>query len=540
MGTTLTTLHFFRTERSVLLPFLAPTDQLRDQNKPWLSIVPSHDTDEDVYQRLRRVALKLTKEDSCIALLFFYFDDESFNCSLYQNGRKSVSCENDHSWAKLGKKLNELFEDNLSSRAFRYASHCNNLEEQICLLEETVGTALYDIQEEEPRIVTRCDRMLQEIRAREAMLRKRPNRFQLTEIPEDEWPDGLKYRQKLLKLLRYRWHTYNLISLLWETNMKRYIIPGTKALIAYPYTVDWNAGLDRIFLMNGITGEHREISSFSGIVCSTLWKTENGGIVILLAETIRSIQDKTMGKHHSAYCVICLNRTGTEEWRFSPDLENQVIQHVHSSSLGVITLFAPGIDASIKADAVIWQIDAETGKLLRTRSFSYKDGVDRVLYVRALNGFLLCLCSCKELVLLDESLDVLHVIEDYNGGYYFKEEQLCGNLLWEGDYWKQRHVSLWNLENGESHQVNLEIPAYPIAILSDGRILGVNEKSNILTVFDKEGTVTARCSVSGRIHSTFTLNDNVYLVELRGPTPYVIEDYVFDETSTHVWRLDPV
>ena len=538
MGTTLTTLHLYNMKKDAVLPFLAPTDQLRDQNPPWLSIVPSHDTDKDVYKRLRGIAMRLTKEKGSPALLFLYYDDVSFNCTLYQNGRKSISCDNDQPWAKLGKKLSELFEDNLPSRAFRYASHCSNMEEQLKLMEETAGTALYDLQEEEPRIVPRCDKTLQEIRAREAMLRKRPNRYTLTEIPEEDWPDGLRYRQKLLMCLRYRWSTYNLISLLWDTDMERYLVPGTEALIAYPYTLDRNLGYGRVFLMDGRTGENWTLSSFSGMVDRAVWQTKSGGIVLLLSEVIQSEADRR--KNRSPYCVICLNRNRTEEWRFSPDLNRQRIQHIHSSEHGVITLFAPGIDASVKADAVMWQIDAETGKLLRTRSFSYEDGVYHVLYSGTVNGFLLCRRSKKELVLLDDTLEDVRVIENYNGDYNFKKDKVCGSILWEGDCWNERYVTLWDLQNGESRTVRLEIPAYPLAVLPDGRIFSVNDKANKLTVFDKEGTVTARCSVPGSIKNIFTMNGDVYLAEVRGTIPCVLDDYVFDETSTYVWRLDPV
>ena len=121
--------------------------------------------------------------------------------------------DNNQSWAKLGKKISECFGNDSPSKAFRYASHCFNLEEQLKLLEETIGTALYDLQEEEPRIVKQCDTTLREIKAREAMLRKRPNSFILTELPLSDWPNEQKYRQKLLKMLRPHWREYNLSSL---------------------------------------------------------------------------------------------------------------------------------------------------------------------------------------------------------------------------------------------------------------------------------------------------------------------------------------
>ena len=99
----------------------------------------------------------------------------------------------------------------------------------------------------------------------------------------------------------------------------------------------------------------------------------------------------------------------------------------------------------------------------------------------------------------------------------------------------------YDLQNGESRKTPLEIPAFVISVLPDGRILGVNEKQNKLTVFDKEGIVIARCSVPGMISRALIEDDKVYLIEIRGPDTHgFIYDALFDETSTHIWRLDPI
>lgn len=545
MGMTLTTLSLYNAERSSIIPVLASTDLLRDQNPPWLTVVPAHEVGEDAFQRLSKMARQLTKGSKTAALLFYYFDDEMFRCSFYQNGKQSASCDNDQSWAKLGKRISECFGDDAPSKAFRYAARCTDLEEQIKLLEDTIGTALFDLQEAEPRIVKKCDATLQEIKARETMLRKRPKRFTLTELPVSDWPEEQKNRLTLLKLLRPQWRQYNLSTLLYQTNMKRYTVPNAKEIMAYPYTVDWNAGLEHILLMNGKTEECWELNSFSGYADGTVWQTKNGGMAILLSRTVYCFDESKSRKEiikARKYAVICYNRDGSEQWRFEPDLSrHQGIQFIHSSDQGVVTLFASGINAVIQADTRIWQIDGETGKLLRTYSCPYKDEVFHMIHVDALNAFMYRRRSAHELVFLNESLDEVRRIEDYNGDYYFKEEQLCGSILWEGDYQNQRYVTLYDLQNGESRKTPLEIPAFVISVLPDGRILGVNEKQNKLTVFDKEGIVIARCSVPGMISRALIEDDKVYLIEIRGPDTHgFIYDALFDETSTHIWRLDPI
>lgn len=86
-----------------------------------------------------------------------------------------------------------------------------------------------------------------------------------------------------------------------------------------------------------------------------------------------------------------------------------------------------------------------------------------------------------------------------------------------------------------------EIPAYILSVLQDGRILGVNEKQNALTVFDSEGIVTARCKVSGTLCRVISENGNVYLIEVREPDTHgYVYDALFDQTTVRVWRLDAV
>ena len=545
MGTTFTTLNVYCAERSTVMPMLLPSDQLRDQNKPWLTVVPSHDTEDSNLERLEKVAKKLTKGSDAAALLFFYFDDDMFRCTLYQNGKKSVSCESDQSWAKLGKALGERFGDDNVPKAFRLASKCSSMEEQIKLLEETVGTAFYELQEDEPRTVKQSDTTLRVIKARETMLKKRTNRFKLTELMVKDWPKELQYRQKLYDALRPQWREYHLSFFLHETNIKKYLVPGGDGMLAYPNLLDWGADWDarqsKLFLMNGKTGDCRELGPISGDIIRAVWQTKDGGMVILRVQVAPLEQVEDIGPNHrQIYSVICVNNDGTERWHFQPELNRfQNLQHVHSSVQGVITLFASGIDAVVKADAVLLQIDGETGELLRSRIYPYQDNVYRMIHVDALNAFLFCRRTSDELVLLDETLKEMQTFGGFAGSYCFEEDQLCGSTLWEGDIWNQRHVSFFDLQNGTSRKTPLEISAYILSVLEDGRILGVNEKQNVLTVFDSEGIVTARCKVPGALCRVISENGNAYLIEVRGPDTHgFVYDALFDQTTIHVWRLD--
>ena len=70
---------------------------------------------------------------------------------------------------------------------------------------------------------------------------------------------------------------------------------------------------------------------------------------------------------------------------------------------------------------------------------------------------------------------------------------------------------------------------------------GMNEKQSVLTVFDPAGGVVARCTVPGTLSPEVLKGDGVYLAEVRGPNTHgYVYDELFDETSIHIWRLDPV
>ena len=547
MGTTFTTLNVYGAECSTVTLMLLPSDQLRDQNKPWLTVVPSHDTEDGNLERLGKVAKKLTKGSDAAALLFFYFDDDMFVCTLYQNGKKRASCENSQSWEKLGKALGERLGDDTIPKALRYASKCSGMEEQIQLLEETVGTAFYELQEAAPRTVQPCDATLQTIKAREAMLKKRPNRFKLTELAFEDWPKELQYRQKLYDALRPQWKKYHLDFFLHETNVKKYLIPGDEEMLAYPNLLDWGADWDahqsKLFLMNGKTGSCRELGPISGNILRAVWQTKDGGTAILRVQTVPLEQEEDIGPNHRSISgVICVNKDGTERWQFQPELNRfQNLQHVYSSKQGVITLFASGINAVVKADAVLLQIDGETGELLSARTYPYQDNVHHMMHVDALNAFLFCRRSSNELVALDESLEEEKVFGGFTGSYSFEENQLCGDILWEGDIWNQRHITFFDLKSGASRKTPLEIPAYILSVLTDGRILGVNERQNVLTVFDAEGIVTARCKVPGTLSRVISENGKTYLIEVRGPDTHgFVYDALFDQTTIHVWQLDTI
>ncbi len=539
MGMTYSTLHLYGVEKPALIPLLAPEDILREQNEPWLSVVPPHDPDSE--QRLEKIAKRLTKQDEkAAALLFFYFDDDFFRCGLYRNGKRAASMASSDTWMKLAKQLDLLFPDETPSKALRYAPKCSDLEEQLSLFEETVGTAFFDIPEEEPRLVMRSDKTLGEIKARETELKKRPNRFKLTELPPEQWPEDLRIREALLKKRRPEWREYDLSTLLFADDMKDYRIPGGEGAVGYPFFGGGNFRKN-LLLYDPKTGEHRRIGPLQEDLRRAVWQMKNGGLVVLSARDVKEVETENGrwaggGKDGLSF----IDPDGTERRRFEPVISrHQNLLYAGTTAKGVVTLLAPGINALVKADTLFLQIDGETGELLRSHSVPAEDAVHALIYVKGMHAFVYCRRNENELVILNEELEETKRLRNYGGFYEFNGDDLFrGSTVWQYNY--NKTINLFDLRDGTNSEIRLEVPAFPLTILPDGRILGVNEKQNILTVFDGDGAVIARCKVPGRLRHVFAEDGRICISELRGlDTHGFIYDELFDETSTHVWRLDP-
>ena len=543
MGMTFCTLHLYAVERDTLVKKLAPGDLLREQNAPWLSLVPVYDPEHVETQRLEKLAKALTKgTPQAAALLFSYFDDERFLCSFFRDGRKRVACSSQDSWAKLGKKLDELFGDTSATKAFRYAARCFDLEEQVRLLEDSVGAALYDFPEEaQPRRVPRSDRTLREIKAREAALRKRPKQFVLTEMAREEWPEQLRLREALLNLLRPAWRTYQLSTLLYNMDYILFDVPGARDLVSYPY-IDFEQHRHGVLFYNSRTGEHWEPKAPPGIPGRAVWQTRQGDTVLLFLHILSERKEgNSWFVSGGRGGVLCLGRDETERWRFEPEMHgDQRLTHIHSSADGVITLFASGINGGIVAGAKIFQIDGETGKLLRTRNIPHGNEVHHLAYSKDLKRFVYCERITKDLVLLNDELEETARWPNYKGDAFFRVNNFCGRLLWEQRYYDMRSVYLHDLLDGTVRKVPLEVPVYVRSVLPDGRILGVNEKQSILTVLNGEGIVVSRCTVPGMIQCILPEMNGVFIGEERPlSADFSAPGALFDEAETHVWRLDP-
>ncbi|MBQ6274108.1 MAG: hypothetical protein IJK63_07790 [Oscillospiraceae bacterium] len=544
MGMTFTTLHLWGIERGALVPRLAPGDLLREQNAPWLSVTPDYEEAREDPGRLEKLAKRLTKEnESAAALLFYYYDDDWFLVRFFQGGKKTVDSGSAGAWAKLGKKLDELFGDEAPGKALRYLSRCSGLQEQIALVEETVGAALFDVSEEEqPRRMPRGDQTLRAIKARESALRKRPNQFVLTELPREDWPEAVRYWRDLYERLRPEWRKYELSRL---PGPDRILVPTSTNWLAHSY-MDGREHRDRLLLFEGSSGQLTDRELPRGTYRQTVWMTPEGEPVVLLLHILQERFGPSVnswGRTSGKGFAVCLGKDGGERWRFEPELEKyqQCLNYAHTSPEGILMLYSGwGTYYDEQYGAQIWRIDGNTGEILYHRELPEKERLHHLLYVEALDAFAYGESEKKQLVLLDSSLREIARWDGYTGNGYDSPENLWGSVLWVSGFTGSREVRFLDLRDGRAWKTPLEMPVWVRAVLPDGRILGMNEKCSALTIFDREGKVVSRCSVPGSMSLIRTEKNRVCFDEWRGPDTHgFIYDELFDETTFHVWRLDP-
>lgn len=541
MGITTETLHFYGVAKETLSVLLSSQELLRENNAPWLSVLPAAGAVHPDRLRMEKLAKQITKADNAAAaLLFNYFDDELFSFRLFRNGRAVAHCGSSDSWAKFGKQLDLLFGDGQAIKASRYASRCITLKERLALLEETVGTALLDIPEAEPRTVPRNDNTLRAIKAREAALRKRPDQFVLTEIDMEDWPEDFRAQYALYTLLRPQWRQYDASELLFRFGDSSHSIPYHWQFAVHAFhdrarqdhLICYQLGADTV-LEQGIPAAQP---------CTPLWMTKQGELVYLFLHYLwmKGESDNWTCRAGRGFAA-CLGADGSVRWSFAPALQEcQILKHVHTSADGIITLCVQsGRSGDSRLAAVLYRIDGETGRLLHSRTIPAADQLETLVRVDALDGFAYA-SESAELVLLDDSLKETARWKGFRDSTYLRQENVVGSFVWQQGVW-DRAVRRYDLRTGMMTEICPEIPvAYVLSVLPDGRILGLNDKQTLLTVFDPVGKVVARLSVGGVLCRVRTEPERTCILEIRAPETYgFVSDELFDASSIHLWRLNP-
>jgi len=496
MGMTFCNLHLYRIDRQAVVDAMGDGDILREINPPWLAVLPQEDGTDEGASRLLRMAKNLTKGNSgAIALHFYYFDDESFHIRVCREGRCVKTLSDDHSWAFLAGQLAATEGDDRLAKAFRYKNLCLNLKERLELLEKTVGTAFYDGPWAAPRRAARDNAMAVRLRQRASLLKRLRNRYELIPIPVEKWPEYARACSELASNLP-RTFEDNYHNALEDPYFRRFTVPYQPWRVAM---IEWaHDEKRRLTLYDSREKRIRRIVTKEKIE-RTLW-VDRGGRPVLIAFG----QDGLGLKR-----VVCLDASGEVAWSFAPPLDRfQSLSWTNPTPDGMLTIQC---DEPESAHQRIWQLDGETGRIVRETDSPWK-----TLYrVDALGGY--AAVNEHGLALLNDDLTPR---VEWTAEAPMRPEYsfVSGRTLWM-PFMKNGTLYGFDLACGELRAVQPELPVNLEAVLPDGTLAAVGMNTDLL-LLDAVGRLASRHALEGwRLYS------------LPDGTPCVVESVGFPKNA---------
>ena len=300
------------------------------------------------------------------------------------------------------------------------------------------------------------------------------------------------------------------------------------------YAVFVNAfGPDDHFLRCKADSNQPEVIRTPARISSLVWQTPQNEPVCAYYEEMGE-HGWIEGETHTV--IACMAPDGSPRWRFVPPGSGEPVEFVHCSAAGIITLCARSCPYA-NQDARLWQLDGESGVLLRSVSIPCAEELMTLAWAEALQCFVY-IANRNEIVVLNRELEEIARWPDYRGTQYLNR-QVVGSVLWEQDN-NSRILRRYELSRGTLTETTPEVPMYVLTVLPDGRFLGVNEKQNRLAVFDPAGTVISQHSLKGAVTHVRCDGNRICILENRSPETHgFVSEELFEATSFHVWRLDP-
>jgi len=197
MSASFSNMHIFKSSMGEADSLVVPDSITGTFSDSWYSIYPTDEASPDSFQRMRRFA----KSCNYLCVVFTCFDEDIWQLSLYNNGKEAakISSMGECSHARRFAEL--LFPSDISRNTLKVILSCNNMEQQIDMLEEYLGVALWVIlDKEEPFFIPRVARgktRLEEFQAQINKLKNRPNQCTLIQLNYYEWP-------KTARMMLYR------------------------------------------------------------------------------------------------------------------------------------------------------------------------------------------------------------------------------------------------------------------------------------------------------------------------------------------------
>ena len=525
MGASLMTLHLRADALPAVQGMLRDSEPVRDSGCGWVRVLMEPQANS--WQPPR-----IVRKIPGVSILFDWVDDDAFSLTLYQDGKKRARLGWEEQAEHLARFAAVCPEDPSLIGKLKALPKCATPEEGCALLEESLGLILYDMPEMEPRLCVKSEETYERVMARERSLKSRPNQYRLAAADEREWPAELKLRQKLAAQEGAEGWTSApglLRSLEPAPGKPGYCMAMRERLVGTPDVVKMTpeGGFE---IQKGSGHAEYALSLYDGRGLARSYAPLPGvGKVLYFTESFGAVcacYHEREGVGLRFLC--CVRDTGVELWRFAPELSpDDYLQFAGVRANGEITVYRD----NLVSDPVIWQIDAEDGRILRTRTIPgarllqafrwYPEAEAYVYYDAARNAEILMngeLCETRSFPLGEKPLHLAYA-------------SLCaGRCLWDTGPWRWRGM---DLTTGEIREIRPEIPAYLHAVLPDGTMVGLHTREQALVVTDKTGRVISRNRVKRTIWRLFSDGGDVYVWEDDKPQMSA----ALRETRPALWKL---
>ena len=521
MATTLCSLHILGAKPADISPLLKGGDVIRTLNAPWLSVLPGQGEDDAGYTRMK----KLAKRSGGKALVFFCFDDDEYELTIYEGGKRTGGFNSrTEMFAAKAKKVSLALRGDLSlEKSLLLLRKCGGLEEQIELLEELLGVALYDIPEVDERRVEQGDEVRGRILAREKALRNRPNQYALTPLPQEEWPPVFARSLRLAKEMCAMAAPFQASSLVTDLFYGYRWLPPGRGAAAEVFEQFRPERAQAVVIIDEKKGVRRRFISKGDALVHVYWLTEES----LPVCSVRS--GLYIGQ------LICLDHDGGIRWRFAPKLtEHEGLTIWHTSDDGVITVHASMGTRPIESR--IWRIDGETGRVLHECAISAEHILIHLVWVEAINAFAGYAIGTNELIVLDSALNETRAVSlgpdsvrldlgTYDGPYIMLTDFRNSSPLSDA-------LIQYDLRDDSMTAISLEMSNLSFeTLLQDNDICTVRITNGLpLCIFNAQGRLISRNSVKGGTNGVFQEGDACYVISSDSTSTL--------DTEIRLWRLD--
>lgn len=417
-------------------------------------------------------------------LVFFWFDDESFELTCFQNGKKAASVNSGGKGSKLQILAGLIPEDPMALKKLHALKDCISVEEKLTLLEETFGLPFYALYEQKtiPAVV-QSDHTWNAVKTRAEILRKRPNRFRIEELQQQNWPYSAKIRMDLIHRLRDTGLFSSSLSLLYDIPIRLMEQPG------FPY---------RLFTAAYLRKENeQQVSGYNTIIMADyqLKKVFTYDLPYSIGRLL------AFNSAHAAICeslrsesIVCLNEQGEEQWRFAPELEQptQRLSFIRTDREEIVLRSDYG---SKDSENKIWRISPEDGCILTERVLPAGERLSGIRWLPDPACFVCYRIADNSVIILDREFNEHHRFQlgesviRFDLGFYSGQYGYVSVPRRDGTWYLVR----LDLTTGKITTIHPELSVFIKQILSGGIfVCNTTESGRSLNLLDHDGKLISK------------------------------------------------